>query len=130
MTVPPANSPHDPPSRGTDLGRPQGASSGVGVEAAELARLTDDLVAAVQAVPGVHGLHGGMFGESATYLPGRRVAGIRRTDEGTEVHVTLLYGYPVRETANAVRLAVAAIVPGPVHVTIEDVVPAGPEDSS
>ncbi|MFD4183444.1 hypothetical protein ACFWPB_20405, partial [Rhodococcus sp. NPDC058514] len=36
-----------------------------------------DLIAdAVLAVPGVAGLHGGMFGEVATYLPGRRVLGV------------------------------------------------------
>ncbi len=84
----------------------------------------EQIADAVRRVPGVVDLHGGMFGEAATYLPGRKVSGIRQTPDGTEVHVSLLYGQPVRETANRVRLAVAAVVDGPVHVTVEDVIPA------
>ena len=84
--------------------------------------LVDRIAAAVTVVDGVADLHGGMFGEAATYLPGRRVAGVRLGEDGTEVHVSLLFGYPLRPTAEAVRDAVAALVPGPVHVTVEDVV--------
>ena len=76
----------------------------------------------VLAVDGVAGLHGGMFGEAATYLPGRRVSGIRLGDNGTEVHVTLVAGHSVRETADAIRMAVAPLAPGAIHVTVEDVV--------
>lgn len=83
---------------------------------------SEDIADAVLAIDGVVGLHGGMFGEAATYLPGRRVAGIRIADDGTEVHVTLQFGVAVRETAEAVRRTVAAMVDGPVHVTVEDVV--------
>ncbi|KAA0024729.1 Asp23/Gls24 family envelope stress response protein [Antrihabitans cavernicola] len=82
----------------------------------------DAIAAAVTAVPGVAQLHAGMFGEVATYLPGRKVSGIRFADNGTEVHVSLEFGAPVRETASVVRNAVAPIVSGPIHVTIEDVV--------
>jgi hypothetical protein len=88
------------------------------------ADLADAIAEAVTAVHGVAGLHGGMFGESATYLPGRRVPGIRRTDRGTEVHISVLFGVALRPTAEAVRDAVAPLVTGPVHVTIEDVVRA------
>ncbi|MCV7228020.1 Asp23/Gls24 family envelope stress response protein [Mycolicibacterium komossense] len=84
--------------------------------------LADTVAAAVSAVDGVAELHGGMFGEAATYLPGRRVPGIRFGDRGTEIHVSLLFGYPLRPTAEAVRDAVAPLVAGPVHVTVEDVV--------
>jgi hypothetical protein len=84
--------------------------------------LVDRIAAAVTVVAGVAHLHGGMFGEAATYLPGRRVAGIRLGEDGTDVHVSLLFGYPLRPTAEAVRDAVAALVSGPVHVTVEDVV--------
>jgi len=84
--------------------------------------LVDDIAAAVLAVDGVADLHGGMFGEAATYLPGRRVAGIRVGEQGTEVHVSLLFGYPLRPTAEAVRDAVAPLVSGSVHVTVEDVI--------
>jgi uncharacterized alkaline shock family protein YloU len=86
------------------------------------AELVDVIAAAVTAVDGVANLHGGMFGEAATYLPGRRVAGIRLDQHGTEVHVSLLFGYPLRPTAEAVRNAVAPLVSGPVHVTVEDVI--------
>ena len=68
------------------------------------------VAAAVTAVPGVVGLHAGMFGEVATYLPGHRVAGIRTSaDNVTEVHVTLSYGSPVRDTAARIRDAAAAV---------------------
>ena len=83
----------------------------------------DEIAAAVLAVPGVSDLHAGMFGEVATYLPGRRVAGIRIQPDLTEVHLTVAFGSPVRETAEAVRRAVAELVSTPVHVTVEDVVP-------
>ncbi|MGI8578681.1 MAG: hypothetical protein ACR2KG_12395 [Nocardioidaceae bacterium] len=82
-----------------------------------------DLVAdAVRAVPGVARLHGGMFGEVATYLVGRRVAGIRQSADGTEVHVSLLLGVPIGRAADQIRRAVRPLVNGPVHVIVEDVV--------
>ncbi len=37
--------------------------------------LVDRVAAAALSVPGVHDLHGGVLGEVATYLPGRRVGG-------------------------------------------------------
>jgi hypothetical protein len=86
--------------------------------------ISESIAEAVLATDGVAGLHGGMFGEAATYLPGRRVAGIRIDENGTEVHVTLIAGHPVRETADAIRTAVSPLSPGPVHVTVEDVVRA------
>jgi len=84
--------------------------------------LIDSIAGVVSGIEGVAGLHGGMFGEAATYLPGRRVAGVRIDEHGTEVHVSLLYGHPLRHTAEAVRDAVAKLTSGPVHVTVEDVV--------
>lgn len=94
------------------------STSGGGVSDSERA---DAVAAAVAAVPGVAKLHAGMFGEVATYLPGRRVSGIRFADNGTEIHVSLEFGVPIRETASSVRAAVSAVVAGPVHVTVEDV---------
>jgi len=84
----------------------------------------DVVAAAVRAVPGVADLHGGMFGEVGTYLPGRRVPGVRLGEADTDIHVSIVFGAPVRETAQAVRRAVAPLVTGPVHVSIEDVLPA------
>ncbi len=85
------------------------------------AELADQVAAAVLAVRGVTGLHGGMFGETATYLPGRRVPGVRLTENVADIHLSLTYGGPVFATAQQVRTAVAALVPGPVNVTVEDV---------
>jgi uncharacterized alkaline shock family protein YloU len=83
--------------------------------------LVDRVSAAVLAVPGVTGLHGGTFGVTATYLPGRRVVGIRHRDDHTEVHVTVSGAYPVREVADEVRRVVRSLVDQPVYVTVEDV---------
>ncbi|MBJ8338942.1 Asp23/Gls24 family envelope stress response protein [Antrihabitans sp. YC3-6] len=84
--------------------------------------LADTVAHAVLAVDGVAELHGGIFGEAATYLPGRRVSGIRLTDAGTEIHVSLALGTSIRTAADEIRTAVAALVPGPVHVIVEDVI--------
>jgi len=84
--------------------------------------MADVVAAAVRGVPGVADLHAGMFGEVGTYLPGRRVPGIRLGDDVTEVHVTLVFGAAVRETAARIRDVVGTIIGTPVDVTIEDVV--------
>ena len=79
------------------------------------------VAAAVLAVPGVVGLHGGRFGELGTYLPGRRVIGVRIDDEGTEVHVVVSDLVPVPATAARVQRAVSAVAPMPVRVHVEDI---------
>ena len=84
----------------------------------------DRIAAAVLAVPGVAGLHAGMFGEVATYLPGRRVTGVRIGSDAVEVHVSVVIDVPIRATAIAVRQAVAPLTTLPVDVTVEDVVPS------
>lgn len=81
----------------------------------------DIVAAAVKAVPGVAGLHGGMFGEVGTYRPGRRITGVRMSDGVTEVHVVLQFGSTVRDTAARIRDVVTAAVGGTVDVYIEDV---------
>ena len=55
--------------------------------------LADSIAAAVLAVPGVAALHPGMFGEVGTYLPGRRVTGVRITDD----EVTHSFGHSLNE---------------------------------
>jgi uncharacterized alkaline shock family protein YloU len=91
------------------------------VVAGSAAEVADLVAAAVRAVPGVADLHAGSFGEVATYLPGRRVAGVRIREDITDVHVVTLWGAPVPATADAVRFAVQPIVSTPVHVVVEDV---------
>ncbi|CAM2834162.1 Asp23/Gls24 family envelope stress response protein [Prescottella defluvii] len=75
---------------------------------------------AALAVPQVVGLHGGEFGEVATYLPGRRVTGVRIDDTRCSVHVTVRYPADLFATAERIRDAVREVVSVPVDVTIED----------
>lgn len=83
----------------------------------------------VQACPAVAGLHGGRFGEVATYLPGRRVRGVRVTEAGVEIHVVGRYPASTTEIAAQVRAATAPKVGAlPVHVTIEDLALPGEPD--
>ena len=100
-----------------------GTGTGIGDE------LSDRLAAVVLATEGVAALHPGVFEEVATYLPGRRVQGIRVTDHGCEIHVVLDWGAPIWATASAVRQAAARLVEGAVDVTVADIAepPVGPE---
>nr|WP_212755577.1 hypothetical protein [Flexivirga aerilata] len=80
------------------------------------------IAARVEDVRGVQGLHGGAFGQVGTYLPGRRVTGIRRSEHGWDIHVVLAAGAPIAATADAVRDAArAAGAQGPVDVAVEDI---------
>ena len=92
--------------------------------APEPAPLADRVADATLSVPGVTGLHAGSFGEVASYLPGRRVNGVRLRDDLAEVHVAVAMGRPLLEVAEAVRAAVAALVTTPVEVVVEDVTAA------
>ncbi|SIS22453.1 hypothetical protein [Williamsia sterculiae] len=86
----------------------------------------DALVAAVTSVPGVTGLSGGRFGEVATYLTGRRVAGVRFDEDGGEVHIVVDLHRSVLTTAEAVRTAAEQALGKPVTVVVEDIdAPAG-----
>lgn len=73
------------------------------------------------AVDGVSALHGGPFGEIASYLPGGRVNGVRLTNERAEVHVVVADPATVLAVADAVRDAVETLLQRPVDVTVEDV---------
>lgn len=81
-----------------------------------------DLVAgAVASCTSVARLSGGMAGEVATYLPGRRVTGVRVRADELQVHVVGVYGIPVSEIGTEVRAALAPLVGGlPVAVSIDD----------
>jgi len=83
--------------------------------------LAEDVEAVVLALPGVVRLDGGRFGGVGTYLPGRRVTGVRIDEEGTEVHVVVSDLVPVPDTAARVQRAVSAIAPMPVRVHVEDI---------
>ncbi len=80
------------------------------------------VAAAALGSPLIAGLSGGRFGEIATYLPGRRIVGVREVDGTVEVHVVAKWGRPLPEVAEVVRAAVAAHVPGtPVAVFVDDI---------
>ena len=81
----------------------------------------DDIAALVLAVPDVVRRHAGRFGEVATYLPGRRVTGVKLSDDTVEVHVVVAARAPIRETAQLIHAAVATLVATQVHVFVEDV---------
>ena len=81
----------------------------------------DEIAALALAVPDVIRLHAGRFGEVATYLPGRRVTGVKIGDDLIEVHVVVAGQVPVQRTAQSIHEALATVVATPVHVFIEDV---------
>jgi len=85
----------------------------------------DRIVELVRTVPGVADLHGGAFGEVATYVGGRRVIGLRVGGRGTdrvEIHLTAEYPADLPALADTVRTRVADHVDGVVDVVVEDVV--------
>ena len=82
----------------------------------------DAAAAAVLACPQVASLSAGAVEEIATYLPGRRVQGIRVRDDALEIHVVARWGSPLPDVAAEVRRAVAGLAGGrPVFVAIEDI---------
>ena len=83
--------------------------------------LADAVAAAVRAVPGVDDLHAGALGEVATYLPGRRVGGVRLLDPGCAVSLVLAWDASTEGTTQAVREVVRRLTGLPVHVTVQDV---------
>jgi hypothetical protein len=85
----------------------------------------DAVAAAVLAHPGVARLHGGAFGTVASYLPGRRVIGVRLPLEDTDpvvIAVVARMGVPLPLLAQELGAAVVAVVgPIAVDVTVADV---------
>ena len=87
----------------------------------------DALADAVRACPSVVRLTGGPLDSAATYLPGRRVAGVVvRRDPGTglqvQVHVVARYGPTMATVAEQVRAVATAHAPGArTHVSIDDI---------
>ena len=87
--------------------------------------LAEAVAAAVLAHPGVARLSGGPFGTIASYLPGRRVVGVRLPLEDTdrvEIAVVARMGMPLPLLADELGAAVVAVVgPVAVDVTVADV---------
>ena len=76
---------------------------------------------AVLALPGVVDLHSGLFGEVATYLPGRRVTGIAVRDEDGEVHIIVDLSHDLQAVAASARETAESITGLPFTVVVEDV---------
>ena len=88
------------------------------------AATADAIAAAVAACPAVVSLAGGGPGLIATYLPGRRVDGVRLAPDRVAVSVVGLEGIPVAVLADQVRAAVGPLAPGlPVDVHVADTAP-------
>jgi hypothetical protein len=76
---------------------------------------------AVAACPGVVRMATGSPVEIATYLPGRRVHGVRMGDGVVEVHVVARPGVVLPDLAESVRRAVATVVPAlAIDVFVDD----------
>ena len=96
----------------------------------EVDRRVDPIVAAVLACPLVARLHGARDGQAVTYLPGRRVTGIRITVDEVAIHVVARYPAVMDQVAGQVRRAVAPFVGGlRVDVAIEDLAVPGEPSS-
>ncbi|SHK61918.1 hypothetical protein SAMN05443637_10921 [Pseudonocardia thermophila] len=88
------------------------------------AELAERVAAAVIRVPGVVALHPGAYGDVLTYLPGRRLAGVRigRPSEPVEVGLVVGLDRPIPDVVVDVRAAVAGVCGDrPVDVTVADV---------
>lgn len=81
----------------------------------------DLLATLVLGCPAVAGLSAGPFGAAATYLPGRRVVGVRLDPTTVEVHVVARYGPTVLELAGQIRAALAGRVGGrQIDIVVQD----------
>jgi len=84
--------------------------------------LAEAVAAGVCAVPGVARLSGGKAGQVATYLPGRRVSGVRIMGDIVEVHLVARWVASLPQLAQEVRAALDPLVAGrAVSVFVEDV---------
>jgi hypothetical protein len=100
-----------------------GAQGGPPIDAERVAQ-------AVERVPTVARLSAGSTGaEVATYLPGRRVRGVRVADDTVEVHVVARWPAVLPEVGDAVRTAAAPLVGGrAIEVVIDDLEVPGEDE--
>jgi hypothetical protein len=88
----------------------------------------DALAGTIAACPSVARLGNPLTGAIATYLPGRRVAGLRIEPDRIEVEIVARWGFATGDVAADVRRAVAIVAPGrQVDVTVTDVELPGSE---
>jgi hypothetical protein len=98
-------------------------------EQADPGQLAATVAAAVRAHPAVADLDGGPFGAVASYLPGRRVVGVRIGEAGgpVEISVVARLGTPLPQLATELRQVITAVTGSrPIEVTINDVITGAP----
>lgn len=82
----------------------------------------DALVRAVRASRGVDDLDGGAAGSAATYLPGRRIPGLRIEPARVTVQIRATGDVPFVDVAAGIRAALAPLVAGrTVDVFVSDI---------
>ena len=82
----------------------------------------DAVAAAVAACAGVSALDGGLFGEAATYLPGRTVPGVVVAGGRVTVQVRSQWGIPAPDLAAWIVVRLTPLTEGrPVDVRIADI---------
>jgi hypothetical protein len=90
--------------------------------------LAERVAAAVTAHPAVACLHGGLYGAVVTYLPGRKLVGVRigEADEPVEVAVVLRPERPIPDVVRGLRREVSRLCGGAaVDITVADIVLPG-----
>ena len=81
--------------------------------------LADRVAETVRSLPGVADLGARSI---ATYLPGRKVAGVDVDSDTVSIHLVARWGYLLTDVAADVRRAVSPLVHGrPIDIVIEDV---------
>lgn len=87
----------------------------------------DAIASAALSCPAVAGLDSGGWQQVATYLPGRRVTGVRVDDQRVLVSVVLALGASVQILETQLRAALAPVAGGRrVDVLVADVAPTPP----
>jgi hypothetical protein len=87
--------------------------------------LAERVADAVTAHPAVARLHGGFFGDVATYLPGHRLIGVRIAEPGApvELGVVLHLDRPIPDVVRSLRQQVSLLCGGaPVDIVVADVI--------
>ena len=71
----------------------------------------DAVASAVRAVPGVSDLAGGRFGDTTSYLPGRRLTGVAVREAAVRISVRARWGVAASDLLRQITLALRPIVP-------------------
>jgi hypothetical protein len=81
----------------------------------------EEIASTVATCPAVAAMSAGPTGTVATYLPGRRVFGVRVRNRRVEIHVVGVWGVPIPSLVSEVRRSVAELVDGhDVDIVVED----------